>query len=35
MPSAVGFLALFALKEPRGEIAEIGEDGSVQMIAVS
>lgn len=33
--SAVGFLALFALKEPRGEIAEIGEDGSVQMIAVS
>ena len=33
--SAVGFLALFALKEPQGEIAEVAEDGSVQMIAVS
>ena len=33
--AALGFLALLALEEPEGEIAEVGEDGSVQMISVS
>lgn len=32
--AAVGFLAVLALKEPEGEIAEVAEDGSVQLIAV-
>ena len=33
--AVVGFFALLFLKEPSGQIAEIGEDGSVQVIAVS
>ncbi len=32
--AVIGFLALLALKEPSGEIAEIDEDGTVQMISV-
>ena len=31
--AAVGFVALFALKEPKGEIAEVDEHGNVTMIA--
>ncbi len=33
--AVIGFIALLALKEPKGEIAEVGEDGVVQMISVS
>lgn len=32
--AVIGFIALLFLEEPRGEIAEIGEDGTVQMITV-
>lgn len=33
--AVVGFLALLALDEPEGEIAEVDEDGNVQLISVS
>lgn len=32
--AVLGFVALLFLEEPKGEIAEVGEDGTVQMIAV-
>ena len=32
--AAVGFVTLFALKEPKGEIAEVDEPGNVTMISV-
>ncbi|MCW8883996.1 MAG: NarK family nitrate/nitrite MFS transporter [Motiliproteus sp.] len=31
----IGFVTLLMMEEPKGQIAEIGEDGSVQMIDVS
>ena len=31
----LGFAVLLLMEEPRGEIAEVGEDGSVQLIRVS
>ena len=33
--AVLGFISLLFLEEPNGEIAEVGEDGTVQMIAVS
>jgi NNP family nitrate/nitrite transporter-like MFS transporter len=32
--AVIGFIALFALREPEGEIAEVDEDGTLQMISV-
>jgi len=32
--AVLGFVSLLFLEEPKGEIAEVGEDGTVQMIAV-
>jgi len=33
--AVLGFITLFLMKEPKGEIAEIDENGQVQMISVS
>ncbi len=33
--SVIGFIALFFLSEPRGQIAEIREDGTVELIDVA
>ncbi len=34
-PAVLGFITLLFMEEPRGQIAEIGEDGSVTMIDIS
>lgn len=33
--AVLGFLALLTLKEPKGHITEVNEDGSVELIKVS
>jgi NNP family nitrate/nitrite transporter-like MFS transporter len=32
--AVVGFIALLMMEEPKGHIAEVREDGSVEMISV-